>query len=96
VVRRNDSLPWVVETAFGYCPLETDGRRIIAGVNFSVGLSNPFQSFGQYGGEGLSSLLTQLRVGPSEPVCYVIHLTHPRVDYTDRGKTALIVPGAGP
>jgi DNA topoisomerase VI subunit B len=84
-------LPWVVETAFGYCP-ERYKRRIIAGVNFSVGIGNPFRSFRQYGGEGLENLLTTLKASSAEPIVYVIHYTCPRVDYTDRGKTALIIP----
>jgi hypothetical protein len=35
-----EGLPWVVETAFGWCPSQ-DRRRIITGVNWSVGLGNP-------------------------------------------------------
>jgi hypothetical protein len=91
-----DRLPWVVETAFGYCPKGVDRRRIIAGVNFSVGIGNPFRSFRKYGGEGLENLLTQLRASSNEPIVYVIHYTCPRVDYTDRGKTALIIPDRRP
>jgi DNA topoisomerase VI subunit B len=83
-------LPWVVETAFGYCPARHERRRIIAGVNFSVGIGNPFRSF--RGGEGLESQLTNLRASSAEPIVYVIHYVCPRVHYTDRGKTALIIP----
>jgi len=56
-----DGLPWIVETAFGFCPKSSAGRRIIAGVNFSVGIDNPFRSFRRYGGEGLEAHLNQLR-----------------------------------
>jgi hypothetical protein len=85
-------LPWVVETAFGYCPESYKQRRIIAGVNFSVGIGNPFRSFRQYVGEGLETLLTNLRASSAEPIVYVIHYSCPRADYTDRGKTALVIP----
>jgi DNA topoisomerase VI subunit B len=89
-----DGLPWVVETAFGYCPHGIDRRRIIAGVNFSVGIGNPFRSFRGYGGEGLEAQLNQLRASPNEPIVCIVHYTCPRVDYTDRGKTALVMPRA--
>jgi hypothetical protein len=86
-------LPWVVETAFGYCPEKVGGRRIITGVNFSVAVgNNPFRSFRGYGGEGLEAQLQNLRVGSNEPIVFVLHYTCPRVDFTDRGKTALVMP----
>jgi hypothetical protein len=28
-----------------------------------------------------------------EPVVFVLHLAHPRVEYTDRGKSALVIGG---
>ena len=85
-------LPWVVETAFGYCPEKVSGRRIITGVNFSVAVGNPFRSFRGYGGEGLEAHLRELRVGSDEPIVVVLHYTCPRVEFTDRGKTALVIP----
>jgi hypothetical protein len=89
-----DGLPWIVETAFGFCPKRAGGRRIIAGVNFSVGIGNPFRSFRRYGGEGLEAHLNQLRAAADEPIVVVLHYTCPRVAFTGRGKTAVIVPGA--
>jgi hypothetical protein len=89
-----ENLPWVVEMAFGYCPGGVRHRRIVAGVNFSPGIGNPFRSFQRYGGEGLEAQLNQLRAGADEPIVCVLHYTCPRVDYTDRGKTALIIPTA--
>jgi DNA topoisomerase VI subunit B len=91
VVGETHGLPWVVETAFGYCP-EKKERRIIAGVNFSVSVGNPFRSFHGYGGEGLEAHLNQLRAAANEPVVVVVHYTCPRVDFTDRGKTAIALP----
>jgi hypothetical protein len=87
-------LPWVIETAFGYCPGKAT-RRIIAGVNFSVAVGNPFRSFHGYGGEGLEAQLQQLRAGRDEPIIFVLHYACPRVEFTDRGKTALIIPRIG-
>jgi hypothetical protein len=88
-----DGLPWVVESAFGWCPaLKT--RRIVVGVNWSVGLGNPFRSFSRYGGEGLETLLADQRAGTDESIVFVLHFTCPRAAYTDRGKSALVLPGA--
>jgi hypothetical protein len=44
-------------------------------------------------GEGLESVLWNMRASEGEPVVFVLHLAHPRVEYTDRGKSALIVEG---
>ena len=87
-----EGLPWVVETAFGWCPA-LSSRRIVVGVNWSVGLGNPFRSFSRYGGEGLESLLADQRAGRAEPIIFVLHYACPRAAYTDRGKSAIIVPG---
>jgi hypothetical protein len=32
-------------------------------------------------------------VTANEPVVVVVHLAHPRVEYTDRGKSALVIGG---
>jgi hypothetical protein len=63
-------------------------RRIITGVNWSVALGNPFRSFGRFA-ESLDSLLTEQRSGHFEPVHLLIHLACARIDYTDRGKSAV-------
>jgi hypothetical protein len=87
----SEGLPWVVETAFGWCPA-LSRRRIIVGVNWSVGLGNPFRSFSRYGGEGLEALLADQRAGRDEPIIFVLHYACPRAAYTDRGKSAIIIP----
>jgi DNA topoisomerase VI subunit B len=84
-----NGLPVVIETAFGWCPKGSE-RRIVTGVNFSVALGNPFRSFGQTG-EGLEHLLAQQRAGRDEPIIFVLHLASPRVEFADRGKTALVI-----
>jgi len=84
-----NGLPVVIETAFGWCP-NGSARRIVSGVNFSIALGNPFRSFGQTG-EGLEFLLAQQRAGRNEPIIFVLHLASPRIEFADRGKTALII-----
>ena len=43
--RTTDGMPWVVETAFGWCR-DADGRRLVTGVNWSPGIVNPFRALG--------------------------------------------------
>jgi hypothetical protein len=86
----SEGLPWVVETSFGWCPALAS-RRIVVGVNWSVGLANPFRSFGN-SGEGLESLLADQRAG-RKPIIFVLHYACPRTQYTDRGKSAIVLPG---
>jgi len=82
----------VIEVAFGYCP-EGTGRQLVAGVNWSPGINNPFRVLGRYG-QSLDTYLSEQRAGnPDEPITLVIHLACPRVSYTDRGKSALVVAG---
>jgi hypothetical protein len=86
-----NGLPWVLESAFGWKGEESEDRRtIISGANWSAAIKNPFRSFGATG-EGLESALTDMRVSAYEPVVFVLHLAHPRVEYTDRGKSSLVV-----
>ena len=89
-----EGLPVVIETAFGWCPKGLAYRRIIAGANWSVALGNPFRDFGR-GGEGLERLLAEQRASSLEPIILLVHLASPRIQFSDRGKTALILPGAG-
>ena len=62
------------------------------GVNWSVGINNPFRQMGAYG-QSLDSYLQQQRVGHREPVVLLIHLASPRIIYTDRGKSSLALSG---
>jgi DNA topoisomerase VI subunit B len=89
----DEGLPVVIETAFGYCPEMEGGRRIVVGVNHSVALGNPFRSFGRTG-EGLEYLLAEQRAGRNEPIIFLLHLGCPRVEFSDRGKTALVLKEA--
>jgi len=84
-------LPWIVETAFAWCPKATR-RRIITGVNWSPGIINPFRELGTFG-RSLDSILEQQRAGDDEPVVLLLHLACPRVQFSDRGKSSVVVGG---
>ena len=45
VMEVEDGVPWIIETAFGWCPAAS-ARRLITGVNWSPGIVNPFRSSG--------------------------------------------------
>ena len=84
-----DGVPWIVETAFGWCP-SADTRRLVCGVNWSPGIINPFRELGRFG-QSLDTILSQQRADRDEPVILVLHMACPRVEYTDRGKSAVVV-----
>jgi hypothetical protein len=69
----------------------TAPRRLVTGVNFSPGIGNPFRTLGNAYGDGLAALLEKRFAGPNEPIVFLLHLAHPRVRYTDRGKSALVI-----
>jgi DNA topoisomerase VI subunit B len=92
ILRDDGGVPSVIEIAFGYCPEGPDIRRIITGVNWSVGINNPFRLLGAYG-QSLDSYLQEQRVGYGEPIILVIHLASPRIVYLDRGKSAVALRG---
>jgi hypothetical protein len=92
-----NGIPRVIEFAFG---IHGEGltagrgptRKIVTGVNWSPGINNPFRSLGR-GGDSLDAILSEVRANTSQPVIAVLHLAYPRVAYTDRGKSAIIVEG---
>jgi hypothetical protein len=84
-----DDVPWIIETAFAWCPEATE-RRLITGVNWSPGIVNPFRELGEYG-TSLDTILTRARADTDDPVILVLHIACPRVEYTDRGKSALVL-----
>ena len=86
-----EGIPFVQETAFGYCP-KGKGRRLVTGVNWSPGIVNPFRQLGRFG-QSLDSVLESLRVGRSEPIVLFLHIACPRVEYADRGKSAVVIGG---
>lgn len=84
-----NGLPWVVEAAFGWCQ-QAKRRRDVLGVNWSPGLLNPFRELGTFGGS-LDAILEQQRVGRGEPVVFVLHVARPRIEFSDRGKSAAVI-----
>jgi DNA topoisomerase VI subunit B len=88
-------IPRVVEFAFG---IHRDGlsaddgprRKIMTGVNWSPGINNPFRQLGR-SGESLDGVLAEVRANTSQPVIACLHLACPRIAYTDRGKSAIVV-----
>jgi Phage terminase-like protein, large subunit len=88
-----DGVPWVAETAFGWLGDRAEAaRQFVAGVNWSPGIINPFRQLGSYG-RSLDSILEQQRARHAEPVVLVLHLACARVDYLDRGKSAVVIGG---
>jgi DNA topoisomerase VI subunit B len=89
----HDGVPWVVEAAFGWLGEgSTSDRQLITGVNWSPGIVNPFRELGYR--ESLDSILERQWAGWPEPVVVVVHLACARVEYTDRGKSAVVIPFA--
>jgi len=70
----------------------TGGRLIVTGANWSVGISNPFRSFGRTS-EGLESTLAAVRANATQPVILALHLASAHIQYADRGKSSIIVDG---
>ena len=88
VMEIEDDIPWIIETAFAWCP-KAKQRRLITGVNWSPGILNPFRELAE--GTSLDTILTRARCDTDDPVILVIHIACPRVEYTDRGKSALVL-----
>ena len=84
-----EGVPYAIETAFAWCP-DNDIREQIVGVNSSPSLINPFRRLGGYG--GLDYLLSEQRAGDEQPIVLALHLASPRIAYTDKAKSALVLP----
>jgi len=82
-----EGVPYVVEVAFGWCDV-IEERFLIAGVNWSVAIHNPFRHLT---GGSLDSLLAEQHAGKDEPIALLVHLACPRIGYTDRGKSAIAI-----
>jgi len=88
----DDDLPVVIETAFAWRGEKSKAqRRMITGVNWSPGIVNPFRSLGNAYGDGLAALLEKRYAGCNEPIIFLLHCACPRVRYTDRGKSAVVM-----
>jgi hypothetical protein len=88
-----DGIPYVVEAAFAAA--KDKSRGLVLGVNFAAALGNPFRTFAKYSEyDGLETRLAERRCGRSEPVVVILHLACARVEYQDRGKTAVVLSPA--
>jgi len=89
-------IPYVIESAFGLHQSGLDGgrvaRRIVAGANWSIGINNPFRTFGS-AGEGLENKLAEVRANATNPVIICLHLASAHLQYADRGKSSIITTG---
>ncbi len=90
VLDETDGRPEILEVAFAWCPTLGDDRRLVTGVNWSPGIVNPFRRLGETG-ESLDSYLQRLRCGVDEEVVIFMHLATPLAQYTDRGKSAIVL-----
>jgi DNA topoisomerase VI subunit B len=94
IAAENDGRPCLVEAAFA-ASKTIERRRLVVGVNWSPAISrNPFQAIGK-GGDSLDSLLANQRVQHHDKAIFAFHVACPTVQYTDRGKSAMVVGGAG-
>jgi DNA topoisomerase VI subunit B len=84
-------IPWIVEAAFAWQP-EWQDRRLITGVNWSPAITNPFRELGQFR-DSLDSVLEHQHAGRREQILVALHMTCARVEYTDRGKSAVVISG---
>jgi len=92
VLDETDGRPEILEVVFGWCPKSGDHRRLVTGVNWSAAIINPFRRLGETG-RNLDAMLQQLRCGNDEEVVIVMHIALPRAEFTDRGKSALVMEG---
>jgi hypothetical protein len=93
-----NGIPYITEFAFGVHQSGLRGRaaalrKFIAGANWSVGIENPFRTFGSTG-EGLETTLAKVRASAYEPVICVLHLACARIQFADRGKSSIILDSA--
>ena len=66
-------------------------RRMVTGLNFSASVgANPFRELRDR--QGLDGLLNQQYAGPDEPVIVFVHLTTPRLQFLDKGKSSVALP----
>lgn len=81
-----DGLPFILEAAWGLYTSEYSECHVelVTGLNWSPTLQNPF--------EDLSGILSDVKIQSWDPIVLLVHLTCPRLDFTDRGKSKLQLP----
>jgi hypothetical protein len=66
-------------------------RRMVTGLNFSASVgANPFRELRDR--QGLDGLLNAQYAGPDEPVIVFVHLSTPRLQFLDKGKSSVALP----
>jgi hypothetical protein len=94
VPKLDGNVPSVLELAFGVTNAGLEGRggghRQIRGLNWSPAIGDPFRSLGS-SGQSLGMLFSELKVAPYDSVISFVSLAHPRLEYTDRGKSAVAI-----
>ena len=93
----DDSIPYVIEFAFGLHQSRSGAGRqpalprvFVTGANWSAAIENPFRRFGSTG-EGLESTLAKVRANANQPVICALHLASARLQFADRGKSSIIL-----
>lgn len=79
-----DGLPYVLEMAFGVSSNDDSRRRVAAGLNWTPSVRVPFET--------LNRMMSECLVQYNDPVIVVIHLACPKLAFTDRGKSRLMLP----
>jgi DNA topoisomerase VI subunit B len=79
------NLPHLLEIGFGVFNEnhERNGCKIITGLNWSPTLGIPVREF--------QIMLQEMRIDPFDPVCVVLHIACPQIEFIDRGKGMLDV-----
>jgi hypothetical protein len=66
-------------------------RRMVTGLNFSASVgANPFRELRDR--QGLDGMLSAQYAGPDEPVIVFVHLSTPRLQFLDKGKSSVALP----
>ena len=79
-----DNLPYVLEVACGWTETPRARLQRLGGFNFTPALGIPFPL--------LHELCDTAEMEGDDPVTLFVHVTCPRLDATDRGKTAVALP----
>ena len=79
-----DNLPYVLEVACGWTETPRARLQRLGGFNFTPALGIPFPL--------LHELCDTAEMDGDDPVTLLVHVTCPRLDATDRGKTAVALP----
>jgi DNA topoisomerase VI subunit B len=77
-------VPFVLEAAFGWHEQQENARSVI-GLNWSAALKDPLPT--------LPDLMEENYIDRADPVVVLVHLASPRLDFTERGKGRLRLPG---